>query len=95
MSDFSIEAASLRKLAKLAKAATPGPWTFTAVREGWPIVSTEVPDRYLAIPKSRDDAEFMAAANPATVLALLDRIEKLEAQIAELKLKPGKGRGQS
>lgn len=36
-------------------------------------------------PNSANNAEFIAAANPATVLALLDELEAKDKQIADLK----------
>jgi hypothetical protein len=77
------------KLRELAQKATPGPWYISA--PGEQAVWHDIKDRrYLIADTSNgftDDgnAEFIAAANPATVLALLDELEKrtLRADILE------------
>lgn len=73
---------TLSKLKQLAFKATPGPWE-SRCREfsnhALPIVWTEfgwldsLPREY-RVPS----VEFIAAANPAAVLALIERIEQLE-----------------
>ena len=75
----------LTELRRLAEAATPGPWeAFGAVDgrrgERWLGVTTDMRaiesaragDVFAAQNCTRQDALFIAAANPATVLALLD-----------------------
>jgi hypothetical protein len=78
----------IQKLRRLAEAATPGPWVVSrstitrpgqaAVKEvgafDW-ICSMQISNQ----PNWDRDAEFVAAANPAVVLALIDRIAALES----------------
>lgn len=64
-------------LRKLCKSATPGPW-----EQINHIVFTETGDLEWVVANARSgnsiiDAEFIAAANPATVLALLDELDRL------------------
>ena len=79
------ETPDLAELRRLAEAATPGPWeAFGAVDgrrgERWLGVTTDMRaiesaragDVFAAQNCTRQDALFIAAANPATVLALLD-----------------------
>lgn len=60
------------QLKALALAATPGPWVFGGA---W---VTRRGDKTSIADCSRGDERYIAAANPATVLALLDEIERLE-----------------
>lgn len=84
------------ELREKATKATPGPWRVrkhglddgniaidgpTPVYSTWDFTLAKVGSRIA--PKVNEDAAFIAAANPATVLALLDRIAALEAQVAE------------
>jgi hypothetical protein len=59
----------LDKLEALARAATPGPWT-----NGWPAIPFEdaVERIFAEDVHTREDAAFIAAANPATVLQLIE-----------------------
>ena len=79
----------LAELRWLAEAATPGPWeAFGAVDdrrgERWLGVTTDMRatesaragDVFAAQDCTRQDALFIAAANPATVLALLDDVDE-------------------
>lgn len=79
----------LAELRRLAEAATPGPWeAFGAVDgrrgERWLGVTTDMRaiesaragDVFAAQNCTRQDALFIAAANPATVLALLDDVDE-------------------
>lgn len=73
------------ELKRLAEGATPGPWT-TCVRMGGDAI-VDAPSRPVArIDYRRDEASryaeaaFIAAANPAVVLALLSEIEGLKAE---------------
>ena len=79
-----------RALREAAEKATPGPWgiarngkTITSNQSHPVAVITEDFHRLLANGKTGGDAEFIAAANPATVLALLDELEAKDKQIAE------------
>ena len=84
MSDLTPDVAELRRL---AEAATPGPWeAFGAVDgrrgERWLGVTTDMRatesaragDVFAAQNCTRQDALFIAAANPAAVLGLLDHL---------------------
>lgn len=70
-----------------ADAATPGRW----VRDdGYPSVGDESGDILIADCGQREahddaNADFIAAADPQTVLALLDRVEELEAEKAQMR----------
>ena len=76
-------------LRKLAEAATPGPWVTT--ERAWPEQVGCCPlvgrpysihrsdNNNVAAASTLEDAAFIAAASPTAVLALLDRIEELEA----------------
>lgn len=77
----------LTELRRLAEAATPGPWEFCADQSvmALPAPSSDVIE--CAIYECRTiidwtprttDAEFIAAANPAVILDLLDAAEALE-----------------
>lgn len=76
----------LDELRKLAEAATPGPWHFhqddgTALDISEVCIPRPEEDVDLSIASLLEDRDgaFIAAANPATVLALLDRVERAEA----------------
>ena len=61
------------KLRRLAKAATPGPWVADGLEGTLDSLSTG--RRVAEVTMWPEvDAEFIAAANPATVLGLLDRL---------------------
>ena len=71
-----------RALREAAEKATPGPWciarngkTITSNQSHPVAVITEDFHRMLANGKTGGDAEFISAANPVTVLALLDELE--------------------
>ncbi|QOD84142.1 ead/Ea22-like family protein [Chromobacterium haemolyticum] len=81
----------LAELARLARAASPGPWEYQT-SNGWRRVGTTAANRGrmdgdIVAPGTMMTSEnmaFIAAANPATVLALLDRISELERDSARL-----------
>ena len=88
----------LAELRRLAEAATPGPWeAFGAVDgrrgERWLGVTTDMRatesaragDVFAAQNCTRQDALFIAAANPAAVLALLDDADALRAELAHMR----------
>ena len=88
---------TLAELRRLAEAATPGPWeAFGAVDgrrgERWLGVTTDMRaiesaragDVFAAQNCTRQDALFIAAANPAAVLALLDDADALRAELAHM-----------
>lgn len=83
-------------LREAAEKATPGEWkrmmrnsdelmtTFHGVAIGNVFVELTTGKRDIF------DAEFIAAANPATILALLDELEAAEKRIAELEAREAK-----
>jgi hypothetical protein len=80
-----------RGLREAAEKATKGRW---AVEFDDEIYSTDgVNHEQIAMVFSENearDAAFIAAANPATVLAMLDELESAEKRIAELEATQGK-----
>ena len=82
-------------LRRVAEAATLGPWTATAwngtEEGGWAAIGPhhlgEIDEDdgpgSPSFDKAMADAAFIAAANPAAVLELLDRIAALEALLRE------------
>lgn len=79
-----------RALREAAEKATPGPWciarngkTITSNQSHPVAVITEDFHRMLANGKTGGDAEFISAANPVTVLALLDELEAKDSRNAE------------
>ena len=91
------ELPNLAELRRLAESATPGPWeAFGAVDgrrcERWLGVTTDMRateaaragDVFAAQDCTRQDALFIAAANPAAVLALLDDADALRAELAHM-----------
>ena len=92
------ETPDVAELRRLAEAATPGPWeAFGAVDgrrgERWLGVTTDMRaieparagDVFAAQDCTRQDALFIAAANPAAVLALLDERDALAAKVARVR----------
>lgn len=81
-SRLTVSDAMRLRLRALASGATPGAWT--AVRldgEAYAVLDGGSWDRATAqiVPLAgRPNAEFIAAANPAVIHALLDEIERLE-----------------
>lgn len=76
---LSITEELLAELEQKAKAATPGPWRIYCDdvienNEGEYVVDV--------LPSTDDDAAHIAAANPATILALVEHIRSLEARLA-------------
>lgn len=82
------------ELRALALAATPGPWTKARSRYGDTLIVTAIEGRAsetLAFQAAENenienDAAYISAANPATVLALLDELDAVEQQRNELAL---------
>ena len=69
------------ELRKLAEAATPGPWSTAAFQ-----LVIDVARRIdVGMCGHRDDAAFIAAANPAAVLGLLDQLDAAEAKLAAVR----------
>lgn len=80
-----MEEDKLNKLKELAQKATPGPWeqdacggVYSEAREDIPL---DIIDDCLQSP---DDAAYIAAANPQTMLAMIAKIEELEKDNANL-----------
>lgn len=86
---------NLNELERLAKAATPGPWHSPGMGE----VHDDANDCVIvdvcwreegSLPDdsvgngTQEDADFIAAANPAVVLELVRRLREAEARVAEL-----------
>lgn len=68
------------ELRRLCTSATPGPWYISAPAEQ--AVWHDKDRRYLiadtsSVFQADGNAEYIAAANPATVLALLDELDRL------------------
>ncbi|KVN17969.1 MULTISPECIES: ead/Ea22-like family protein [unclassified Burkholderia] len=91
----------MKKLRELAQKATPGPWTVDTEcldGHGRLYVSKGQPDNLLGrilevfqncLVRSKQrmaNAEYIAAANPATILAICTRLEAAEKDAAEKKL---------
>ncbi len=85
---------NLTALRALAENATPGPWEaddnqpfsrdlqgIFAPGERRYVLKVEFDEQ----PENPADAEFIAAANPATVLDLLDRLERAEAALERVR----------
>lgn len=75
------------KLRALAEAATPGPWLNLAWQIGSEVDGFMVADAMRDEPEGQDhrDAAFIAAANPAVVLGLLDELDALRAQVERVR----------
>ena len=80
--------AELDRFEELASKATPGPWACTEFGDGWLNVFEEKTD--IGICANAGDGlvgfngQFIAAANPSTVLSLIAEIRKLRGALAEL-----------
>ncbi|HCF3446150.1 hypothetical protein AO924_34145 [Pseudomonas aeruginosa] len=90
------------ELRRLAKAATPGPWS---CNRHWAIVGGPTLEftngaaqqqiamacwqSWMREEELRNNAAFMAAANPKTVLALLDEIDGLNDELSACTEHPG------
>ena len=82
-----------RALREAAERATESDWIVDA-HEGWHAVipvADAVNGNYIIAefqgPESKRNRDYVAAANPATVLALLDELEAKDKRIAELEAK--------
>ncbi|HCF2959111.1 TPA: ead/Ea22-like family protein [Pseudomonas aeruginosa] len=87
------------ELRRLAKAATPGPWVTDAQQNGAIFnIESESGDMCIAMSQEnpaptrleineqrRANAEWIAAANPKAIIALLDEIDRLKAENEELR----------
>ncbi|MDZ3229664.1 ead/Ea22-like family protein [Klebsiella quasipneumoniae] len=88
MTDITELAQSLKAA---AEKATPGPWQRSSVRFNGitdianPMEQGNKP--HIANTSEKRDAEFIALANPANILALVEALEKAQQRIAELDIK--------
>ncbi len=74
----------LEALEAKAKAATPGEWRKMVRRDGSLILSCGDPTKthcQFDFEGRECDLDWIAAANPATMLALIERIRELEARL--------------
>ena len=85
-----------KELRRLAQAATKGPWRVDEVGVGFEIAAGDnVVAQAQSIPRDsfqhaarRANAAFIAAANPAAITELLDRIEAAESALSNLGVTP-------
>ena len=75
------------RLRALAEAATPGPWEDVSNRYGYDVSETWAVEpvapsvhNICHVTVGQRDAAYIAAADPQTVLALLDEIERLRGE---------------
>ena len=78
----------LDKLREKAQAATPGPWRVRLDAHSQDELSTVAielaPLRWFTVGYAPDaDADYIAAADPTTVLALIDRCQRAETALRE------------
>ena len=78
--------ASLREAANAANIASWGKWEPYKPHKGARGYEVKVGAKAVAQHCLKVDSAFIAAANPATVLALLDELEAAEKRIAELQI---------
>ncbi|MGO3911706.1 ead/Ea22-like family protein [Huaxiibacter chinensis] len=83
----NIDKRALREAANAASAASWGNWESYKPHKGARGYEVKVGVKAVAQHCLKVDSEFIAAANPATVLALLDELEAAEKRIAELEAK--------
>ncbi|MFZ5265413.1 ead/Ea22-like family protein [Enterobacter roggenkampii] len=83
----NIDKRALREAANAANAASWGNWEPYKPHKGARGYEVKVGVKAVAQHCLKVDSVFIAAANPATVLALLDELEAAEKLIAELELK--------
>jgi hypothetical protein len=76
----------IKLLRELADKATPGPWKVSSnlAKLAGDFFLQIIGPRWICMimddcEKSEEDAAFIAAANPQTIIALCERVEKLEA----------------
>ena len=86
----NIDKRALREAANAANAASWGDWESYKPHKGARGYEVKVGVKAVAQHCLKVDSVFIAAANPATVLALLDELEAAEKRIAELSASHGK-----
>ena len=85
-------AIDLDELERVAKAATPGPWhrsRYGTVFTGDHAMDDDAVVVGIVVGRgdpSFQDMRFIAEANPATVLALIERIRALEVMVGDARL---------
>ena len=65
----------LTKLKELAERSTPGEWEM----DGWEVGPASEPNASIAKCSKREDAAWIAAANPQAILGLISEVERLRA----------------
>lgn len=70
------------KLRELAQAATPGPWEYRALEWGNYVTADGQTSVCQGALSRTESMQFIAAANPATVLQLLDELERTQGSVA-------------
>lgn len=83
----NIDKRALREAANAANAASWGYWESYKPHKGARGYEVKVGVKAVAQHCLKVDSVFIAAANPATVLALLDELEAKDKRIAELEAK--------
>lgn len=104
MSDHAYAGRTLAEIKETAEKATPGQWIYMPNRiHGVESHCIGVEESFVCVASTGDigdkeydkqsivDAEFIATANPATVLALAARIEELEAELHRVTTEPPTG----
>lgn len=86
----NIDKRALREAANAANAASWGNWESYKPHKGARGYEVKVGVKAVAQHCLKVDSVFIAAANPATVLALLDELEAKDKRIAELEASHGK-----
>lgn len=71
------------ELKRAAEAATPGPWEYLTTASGFRKIKASGKLICGVSSFGCQDAEFIAAANPATILALIARLEAAETELAQ------------
>ena len=74
---------NIDKLRELAENATPGPYRIASTTPGKTAVCAGPGLALVANRLTRPDAEFIAAANPAAVLVLLDELDNLVGMVQD------------
>lgn len=71
----------LEELKQLAETATPGPWRF--VEQGMRRIENSDTEAFVCegAALESEDARFVAAANPAAILALIAEVESLRKEL--------------
>lgn len=83
----NIDKQALREAANAANSASCGNWESYKPHKGARGYEVKVGVKAVAQHCLKVDSVFIAAANPATVLALLDELEATEKRIAELEVR--------